>query len=203
MGIHAHAAGFIDFEPELERLLDEVSFEGPDLPEKSITIDAAYVDRMLAEIDRLDEIARGFEEVCRISADASKIAVLVVPADEERMMAREALRTLSRSYITQVLEAQKQQPFLVEVSAHHIHLTQEHVEALQHARGDLLALLKLPVAVRIAGFALIPAISFPTIGLAEITIGAALIRRTPPPVRASRSRTACSRRPARKNACRG
>ena len=45
-------------------------------------------------------------------------------------MAREALRTLSRSYITRVLEAQKQQPFLVEVSAHHIHLTQEHVEAL-------------------------------------------------------------------------
>src|SRR5262252_4338536 len=46
------------------------------------------------------------------------------------MMAREALRTLSRSYITRVLEAQKQQPFLVEISAHHIHLTQEHVEAL-------------------------------------------------------------------------
>src|SRR5499427_3860603 len=46
------------------------------------------------------------------------------------MMAREALRTLSRSYITRVLEAQKQAPFLVEISAHHIHLTQEHVEAL-------------------------------------------------------------------------
>jgi acetate kinase len=74
--------------------------------------------------------ARGFDEVCRISADDSKIAVLVVPTDEERMMAREALRALSRSYITKVLEAQKQQSFLVEVSAHHIHLTQEHVEAL-------------------------------------------------------------------------
>jgi acetate kinase len=53
-----------------------------------------------------------------------------VPTDEERMMAREALRALSCSYITRVLEAQKQQPFLVEISAHHIHLTQEHVEAL-------------------------------------------------------------------------
>ncbi len=74
--------------------------------------------------------ARGFDEACRISSDDSRVAVLVVPADEERMMAREALRTLSRSYITRVLEAQKQQPFLVEVSAHHIHLTQEHVEAL-------------------------------------------------------------------------
>ncbi len=74
--------------------------------------------------------ARGFEEVCRISTDDSPVEVLVVPTDEERMMAREALRALSRSYITRVLETQKKQPFLVEVSAHHIHLTQEHVEAM-------------------------------------------------------------------------
>lgn len=70
------------------------------------------------------------DEICRISTDDSKVTVLVVPTDEERMMAREALRALSRSYITRVLEAQKQQPFLVEISAHHIHLTQEHVETL-------------------------------------------------------------------------
>src|SRR4030095_15323651 len=74
--------------------------------------------------------ARGFDEVCRISTDDSKVTVLVVPTDEERMMAREAMRSLSRSYIMRALEAQQQQPFLVEVSAHHIHLTQEHVEAL-------------------------------------------------------------------------
>jgi acetate kinase len=74
--------------------------------------------------------AKGSDEVSRISADDSRVTVLVVPTDEERMMAREALRTLSRSYISRVLEAQKQQSFLVEVSAHHIHLTQEHVEAL-------------------------------------------------------------------------
>jgi len=74
--------------------------------------------------------AHGFDEVCKISTDDSKVTVLVVPTDEERMMAREALRALSRSYITGVLKEQKQQPFLVEVSAHHIHLTQEHVEAL-------------------------------------------------------------------------
>ncbi len=74
--------------------------------------------------------ARGFDEVCRISADDSNAPVLVVPTDEERMMAREALRTIGRSYIAHVLEAQKQLPFPVEVSAHHAHLTQEHVEAL-------------------------------------------------------------------------
>ena len=89
------------------------------------------LDRMgLGLDDRRNRDARGFDEVCRISTDESKVTVLVVPTDEERMMAREALSALSRSYITQVLEAQKQQPFLVEVSAHHIHLTQEHVEAL-------------------------------------------------------------------------
>jgi acetate kinase len=72
----------------------------------------------------------GADEISRISTDDSKVTVLVVPTDEERMMAREALRALSRSYITHVLDAQKRQPFLVEISAHHIHLTQEHVEAL-------------------------------------------------------------------------
>ena len=79
--------------------------------------------------DKRNREASG-DEISRISTDDSKITVLVVPTDEERMMAREALRALSRSYITRVLEAQKQQPFLVEISAHHIHLTQEHVEAL-------------------------------------------------------------------------
>lgn len=38
--------------------------------------------------------ARGFEEVCLISTDNSKASVLVVPTDEERMMACEALRAI-------------------------------------------------------------------------------------------------------------
>src|SRR4029434_7169335 len=80
--------------------------------------------------DERNEEASGSDNVCRISTDDSRVIVLVIPADEERMMAREALRTLRRSYISRVLEAQKQEPFLVEISAHHIHLTQEHVEAL-------------------------------------------------------------------------
>jgi acetate kinase len=80
--------------------------------------------------DQRNRDARGFDEICRISSDDSKVTVLVVPTDEERMMAREAVSALSRSYLMDVLETQKQKPFLVEVSAHHIHLTQEHVEAL-------------------------------------------------------------------------
>jgi ATP-dependent HslUV protease ATP-binding subunit HslU len=42
----------------MEKLLDEISFEAPDLSEKSITIDAAYVDRMLADIVKNEDLTR-------------------------------------------------------------------------------------------------------------------------------------------------
>jgi ATP-dependent HslUV protease ATP-binding subunit HslU len=42
----------------MERLLDEISFEGPELADKSITIDAAYVRRMLADIVKNEDLAR-------------------------------------------------------------------------------------------------------------------------------------------------
>jgi ATP-dependent HslUV protease ATP-binding subunit HslU len=42
----------------MEKLLDEISFEGPDLVEKSITIDASYVDRMLADIVKNEDLSR-------------------------------------------------------------------------------------------------------------------------------------------------
>jgi ATP-dependent HslUV protease ATP-binding subunit HslU len=42
----------------MEKLLDEVSFEAPDLLEKSITIDAAYVDQMLADIVKNEDLTR-------------------------------------------------------------------------------------------------------------------------------------------------
>jgi ATP-dependent HslUV protease ATP-binding subunit HslU len=42
----------------MEKLLDNVSFDAPDLTEKSLIIDAAYVDRMLAEIARNEDLSR-------------------------------------------------------------------------------------------------------------------------------------------------
>ena len=42
----------------MEKLLDEISFEAPDMAEKSITIDAAYVDRMLADIVKNEDLTR-------------------------------------------------------------------------------------------------------------------------------------------------
>ena len=42
----------------MERLLDEISFEAPDLDGPSITIDEAYVERMLADIVRNEDLSR-------------------------------------------------------------------------------------------------------------------------------------------------
>jgi ATP-dependent HslUV protease ATP-binding subunit HslU len=42
----------------MEKLLDNVSFDAPDLVEKELTIDAAYVDRMLSEIARNEDLSR-------------------------------------------------------------------------------------------------------------------------------------------------
>jgi ATP-dependent HslUV protease ATP-binding subunit HslU len=42
----------------MERLLDEISFEAPDMAGQSITIDAAYVRRMLADIVQNEDLSR-------------------------------------------------------------------------------------------------------------------------------------------------
>jgi ATP-dependent HslUV protease ATP-binding subunit HslU len=42
----------------MEKLLDEISFEGPDLAEKHVTIDEAYVSRMLADIVKNEDLSR-------------------------------------------------------------------------------------------------------------------------------------------------
>ena len=42
----------------MERLLDDISFEGPDLKKKTIRIDAAYVQKMLAEIVKDQDLSR-------------------------------------------------------------------------------------------------------------------------------------------------
>lgn len=74
--------------------------------------------------------ATGGGEVQCISAGDSPVTVLVVPTDEERMIARETLRALSRDYLVRASNACRREPVLIEVSAHHIHLAPEHVEVL-------------------------------------------------------------------------
>jgi ATP-dependent HslUV protease ATP-binding subunit HslU len=42
----------------MEKLLDEISFEAPEMRESDLTIDEAYVDRMLADIVRNEDLSR-------------------------------------------------------------------------------------------------------------------------------------------------
>jgi len=74
--------------------------------------------------------ADGFKEICDISTEDSLVRVLIIPADEERMIARDTLATLERLQVIGVMKSQKPMPVPIEISAHHVHLSREHVEAL-------------------------------------------------------------------------
>jgi acetate kinase len=74
--------------------------------------------------------AENLEQECDIATAASPVRILVIPADEQRMIARETLHTLSSHFIDAMIHHQAKVPIPLEVSAHHVHLAQEHVEAL-------------------------------------------------------------------------
>ena len=74
--------------------------------------------------------ARGFSECCQISTDDSPVQVLIVPTDEERMIARDSLRSINRSYLKDIVKTQQSEPIPVEVMGHRVYLTKEHVDAL-------------------------------------------------------------------------
>jgi acetate kinase len=67
--------------------------------------------------------------VVDISHPDSKVKVLVIHSDASRMIARETIRVLAYQAITKQLQA-SQIPIPIGVSAHHIHLSQDHVERL-------------------------------------------------------------------------
>jgi acetate kinase len=67
--------------------------------------------------------------VVDISHPDSRVKVLVIHSDASRMIARETIRILGYQAITKQLRA-SQIPIPIGVSAHHLHLSQEHVEAL-------------------------------------------------------------------------
>lgn len=67
--------------------------------------------------------------VADISHPDSQVKVLVVHTEWARMIARETVRLLGYEGVTQILEAQHI-PIPIGVSAHHLHLSQEHLEVL-------------------------------------------------------------------------
>jgi acetate kinase len=74
--------------------------------------------------------------VANISHPDSQVTVLVVHTEWARMIARETVRLLGYEGVTQIIEAQHI-PIPIGVSAHHIHLSREHLEALFGAGHEL------------------------------------------------------------------
>ncbi len=69
-------------------------------------------------------------ETVDITGHNSRAKILVIPTDEERMIARETIRTLGYQRIDQIIHDHKEQKIPVEVSAHHVHLSQKEVDAI-------------------------------------------------------------------------
>ncbi|KAB2920888.1 MAG: acetate/propionate family kinase [Dechloromonas sp.] len=65
-----------------------------------------------------------------ISADDSPVTILVVTNDDERLVAWEALRAIERNQLLLEARAEETPAIPVEISAHHVHLSQADVEAL-------------------------------------------------------------------------
>ncbi len=71
----------------------------------------------------------GVDGVVDISHPDSRVPVLVVHSDASRMIARETIRVLGYEALQKELQA-SQIPIPIGVSAHHVHLSPEHVELL-------------------------------------------------------------------------
>jgi acetate kinase len=69
-------------------------------------------------------------DVSDISDEESGIRVLVIKTDEERMIAREAIRVLEKENVSQTISQHKEQKIPIEVSAHHVHLSRQEIDTL-------------------------------------------------------------------------
>ncbi|MBA4398160.1 MAG: acetate/propionate family kinase, partial [Syntrophus sp. (in: bacteria)] len=80
------------------------------------------------DINRKTRARRG--QITDISEPGAKVRILVIPADEEKMIAREAIHALGRSRTKDDIQKLRTRPIPLSTSAHHVHLSQEHFEIL-------------------------------------------------------------------------
>ena len=113
--------------------MDVVAFTGG-IGEKSVGVRSMVcqgLDRMGITIDEeKNRRVNGSRTVHDIGADDSAVRILVIQTDEERLIARDCLRVLERDQVSSIMRQQKPMAVPVEVSAHHLHLSDEHLEAL-------------------------------------------------------------------------
>lgn len=76
-------------------------------------------------------------KVADISDANSQVKVLVVPTDEERMIARDTIRALGYQNTANIIRSQQAKQIPVEVSAHHVHLARADVETIFGAGHEL------------------------------------------------------------------
>ncbi|MGD0089241.1 MAG: acetate/propionate family kinase [Planctomycetota bacterium] len=69
-------------------------------------------------------------QVLEIATRDSAVKVLVIGTDEERMIAQQCVQAVRHQGVTLVLKKKTDRPIPIGVSAHHVHLTREHVAAL-------------------------------------------------------------------------
>ena len=65
-----------------------------------------------------------------ISTDDSPVTILVITSNDERLVAWEALRAVERNQLSLGLKEQPEAPIPIEISAHHVHLSQADVDKL-------------------------------------------------------------------------
>jgi len=70
------------------------------------------------------------DDVRDISEESSQVKVLVIPTNEGRMIARETIRALEHENTSELIKIKKERKIPVEVSAHHVHLSNEDIQTL-------------------------------------------------------------------------
>jgi len=88
-----------------------------------------YMGIMLDELKN-QTASHSLGEVADISNEQSPVRVLIVPTDEERMIARETIRAQGYRDVAEAVKHWEERPIPVEVSAHHVHLSREDTEKL-------------------------------------------------------------------------
>jgi acetate kinase len=113
--------------------IDVLAFTG-DIGETSATVRSLACQGLGYMGIKLDEEKNRhlgkFDSHAVISADDSPVTILVVANDDERLVAWEALRAIERNQLLLEARAEDIPAIPVEISAHHVHLSQADVEAL-------------------------------------------------------------------------
>lgn len=87
------------------------------------------------DVNRTTRVGRG--QPADISNPASRVRILVVPADEERMIARETVHALGRVITQETVEKFRSRGIPLSTSAHHVHLSRADFDILFGPGGDL------------------------------------------------------------------